>query len=71
MSASTMSASTYDLLSSISPSRYPRRVEPAYPGVLATDGELCRHWRDLDAHYSTDPGSPLHHDWRCQLHNPA
>ena len=43
--------------------------EPAHPGYLATPTELCVHWRAMDAHYGTEPGSPLHHDQRCQIHD--
>ena len=26
----------------------------------------CKHWRELDREFGTDPDSPLHHDNRCE-----
>lgn len=63
-----MLTSTHDMLSSLSPRLRPRRLEPVHPGALATDAELCQHWRELDAYFGTETGSPLHHDWRCNVH---
>ena len=30
-----------------------------------TEDEWCKHYKELDTKYGTDPRSPLHHDNRC------
>lgn len=42
--------------------------EPKFPGSLATDAELCKHWQEVDAYWGTNVDSPLHHDSRCEIH---
>lgn len=48
----------------------PAPLEPRHPGTLASNAEKCRHWHELDAHFGTERGDYMHHDWRCEIHGP-
>jgi hypothetical protein len=37
----------------------------------ATPEQICAEWHRLDAAFSTDKHSPLHHDNRCAIHGDA
>lgn len=61
---------TRDVTDSALDHRFHEWGAPRYPGALATKAELCQHWRDMDSYHGTATDSPLHHDHRCELHNP-
>lgn len=36
--------------------------------LVETSEDWCAYFKALDAQFTTDTGSPLHHDWRCPIH---